>query len=122
MQITRAQMVAFEQASWRRLASRLATYVSDDCRELTHAYDGTPVPCGVALEQAVEQLIAEARMFGLTTELGLGQFVVAGLGYSMKFHSIPKVAEWLMDPRATPEENMQRVINAILVAEAKAAR
>ena len=122
MQSSHARMATFEQASWRRFVDRLADYLCNDCATLTHAFDGTAVPRGATLERTIEDLVAVAKTFGLTTEIGLGQFVMAGIGYSRDFHSIPKVADWLRDPRATPEENMQRVIDAILVAESRKAR
>lgn len=122
MHISHAQMATFEQASWRRFVATLADYLSKDCATLTHACDGATMPRGPELQQAIESLIAAARSFGLTTELGLGQFVIAGLGYSMTFHSIPMVADWLRDPGSSPEQNMQRVINAIVVAESKGGR
>lgn len=120
MQMTEAQMTAFEQACLRQFALRLCRYIEEGFSG-RRAQSGEQVPRGAALEAAVATLIATANRLGVKSELAVGQFVVLGVAYAKDFHQSRRVAELLGDSRASPDRNMQDVLDAVLVAEARSA-
>jgi len=119
MIITTAQMSAFKAQASRQFVRRLVDYFGSRFAGRT-AHSGEPVPRGEDLQQWVLELVEVARSFGISKELGVGQFVSLGLGYSREFHRVPRVAAMLSAPGFTPEQNVQRVLDAVLVAEARA--
>lgn len=120
MFIIQAQMIAFRKIAKRNFGKRLAEYFDAGYEgKLSHA--GERIPTGSVLEDLIFELITVAESFGLTEELGVGQFVALGLGYSRTFYEIERVAKLLKDPAFTAEQNVQRVLNAVVVAEARAA-
>jgi hypothetical protein len=118
MIITTAQMSAFKAQATRQFARRLVDYFESRFAGRV-AHGGEPVPRGEELQQRVLELVEVARSFGISKELGVAQFVSLGLGYSREFHRLPRVAEMLSAPEFTPEQNVQRVLDAVIVAEAR---
>lgn len=117
MIITAQQMNAFEASAAQTFARRLADYFGTGfagCR----AHSGEVLPCADALDARVLELMDAARSFGLATELAVAQFVALGLGYAREFHRTPRVAEMLRAPELSPEQNIQRVLDAVIAAEA----
>jgi hypothetical protein len=120
MIITANQMTALEPQALRTFERRLVDYIDTGfagCR----AHSGEIIPRGDELEARVHELIASARSVGITTELGVANFAVLGLGYARDFHHVPRVAEMLANTEQSPEQNIQRVLNAVIVAEARRA-
>lgn len=120
MQITEFQMAAFRQAGLRQFARRLCGFIEAGFSGRA-ARSGEMIPRGQALEVHVEELIAAANRFNVRSELAVGQFVVLGIAYARDFYENPRVVELLGDPVAGPDRNMQRVLNAVIVAEARVA-
>ena len=120
MQITESQMAAFEHAGTHQFARRL-------CRYIEAGFSGRPaasgerIPGGEELESRVLELVSVASRFDVRSELAVGQFVVLGIAYARDFHRSPRVAELLGDLAGSPDLNMQRVLNAVIVAEARGA-
>jgi hypothetical protein len=120
MIITVSQMTAFKSQARRNFAKRLAAHFEAGyAGQLSHS--GERIPSGTALEQQVLELIAVADGFGISTERGAGQFVVLGLGYSRTFYELPGVVAILAEPAFTAEQNIQRAMNAVILAEARVA-
>ncbi len=120
MIITANQMNAFEAQALRSFEHRLVDYIDTGfagCR----AHSGEVIPRGDELEARVRELIATAQSFGITAERGVANFAVLGLGYARDFHRVPRVADMLGNKEQSPEQNIQRVLNAVIVAEAREA-
>lgn len=119
MMMTAYQMSAFRAQAPRNFSRRLVDYVEAGFAGRS-AHSGEAIPRGRPLEELVNELIEAARSFGISRELGVGQFVALGLGYSRTFHEEPRVVAMLSASAFTPEQNIQRVLNAVIVAEARA--
>lgn len=116
MIITAGQMATFKSSAKLNFAMRLTAYFeSRFSGKLSHS--GETISRGRVLEQEIIDLINAAEGFGISRELGVGQFVSIGLGYSRTFYQIDRVIKMLKDPVFTPEQNIQRVLNAVIVAE-----
>lgn len=120
MIITAAQFEALEAASAEHLVRRIGVFVDTHC-DLSYAYDDSPALAHDDRRDAIRELVGRARGYGIHTERGFVQFAILGLGYSRRFDETPRVQEMLRDPRHLPEENLQRVLNAVVVAEARRA-
>jgi len=120
VQITSSQMDAIAEALQGGFVRKLTRYIAQECR-FDRPYDGSEGLAGADLESSVRELIGHARSFGIRTELGQGQFVILGVGYSRGFFRDPRVVAMLRAPEWSPEENVQRVLNAVIVAEARRA-
>lgn len=118
MIINAEQMSAFESQALRNFSRRLANYFQSKFSGRL-AHNGVPVPHGEELVRKINELVDIALTFRIIEELGVGQFVALGLGYSDTFYKIPRVAAMLTNGALSPEENIQRVINAVIVAEAR---
>lgn len=121
MVITDIQMKALEAAAEENLAYRIGVFLDKNC-DFSNPHDGSPVPLPDERRQLIRKFIRRARVYGISSERGFVQFVILGLGYSRCFDEVPKVQEMLGDPRHAPEENLQRVLNAVVVAEARSDR
>ncbi len=119
MKITASQMASLKAGAKRNFAQRLTAYYETGFSgKLSHSSE--LIPRGQALEQAIFDLINAAERFGISKELGVGQFVAIGLGYSRNFYEIERVVRMLKDPAFNAERNIQRVLNAVIVAENRA--
>ena len=118
MILTRAQVQALEAASVDHLVHRVGIFIDTQC-DFSHPYDGSPALAGDDRKRAVRDLVGRALGYGIHTERGIVQFVILGLGYSRNFDDIPRVRAMLREPGHAPDENMQRVLNAVVVAEAR---
>ncbi len=121
MLITAAQMAVFQAQAPRNFAKRLAAHLEPRfAGQMAHS--GERVPNGAVLFQAILDLVSAAQTFGISSELGVGQFVTIGLGYSRKFYEDDSVASMLQDLASTADQNIQRVLNCILVIESRGNR
>ncbi len=120
MQMTQSQMNALDVTAFEGFVRRVLVFVDTEC-DFSRPYDGSCVPQGAARERVVRDLLARARSYGICTELGLVQFVIVGLGYSRTFESLPKVQAMLTHPMRLPDDSIQQVLNAVIVAEARRA-
>ncbi len=117
MLITRAQMLAMEDAVLNGFVQRVADFVDTRC-DFSRPHDGSVVPAErVERAALVKSLIVRAQGYGIETELGLSLFVIVALGYSREFDGLPAARAMLLDPEFPPDKNMQRVANAVVVAE-----
>jgi hypothetical protein len=120
MQITEQQAQALRDSAIQRFVKRLTHYVANEC-DFSRPHDGSEALVGEPLAAAIHELVSQARSLGIRTELAAGQFVILGIGYSREFFRDPRIARMLHDEHFSPEENVQRVLNAVIVAEARRA-
>ena len=118
MNITADQMSALAAHAPRNFSHRLHIYFNAQFAGRA-AHSGDTIPGGAKLERTINEYVEKAMSFGISNELGVGQFVALGLGYSNEFYEIPRVNAMLTDEEFTPDENIQRVINVVIVAEAR---
>lgn len=119
MLITPAQMRILDADVLARFVRRLSDFIDSEC-DFSRPYDGSSVP--PEREERVSlvaELVTRAKGYGIVTERGLAQFVVVGLGYARTFDRHPAVRKMLQDASRTPDENIQCVVNAVVVAEAR---
>lgn len=112
-------MAQLRTAQTEAFARKLARHIESK-NTLTSAYDGAPVPHGLQLDALVLELLGIARTFDITTELAAGQFVVLGVLYARKFYGEVRVLEILRNKSEIPQARIQRVLNAVIVAESRA--
>jgi hypothetical protein len=119
MQITQSQVDALEAGLVDRFVGRLLRFIDAQC-DFSRPHDGSRLPADAGDRAAlVEALVARARGHGLDTERGIAMFVVVALGYSRRFDEDPRVREMLRNHRHAPVQNMRRVAQAVVVAEAR---
>ncbi len=116
MIITADQMATLKACATQNFAKRLSTYFENNFSgQMSHA--GENISGGQDLDLNILGLIDAAARFGISSELGVGQFVAIGLGYSRRFYENERVAKMLGDPAFGPDQNIQRVLNAVISAE-----
>ncbi len=120
MFITTHQLNGFKAQAPRNFARRLVDHADVECAG-RRACSGEVIPRGDELEARVHELIGIAQSFGIATEMGVAQFVVLGLGYAREFHRTPRVMEMLAATDRSPDQSIQHVLNAVIVAEARVA-